>query len=755
MPRDRMPRLRWVLALMLLSLAAPLAAQPADGSGTPTVQVMTSATMPAAPRIGLVLSGGGARGSAHIGVLKVLDDLGVHVDAIAGTSMGAVVGGLYASGLSGREIESLMTAVNWSDAFRDRPERKDLNFRRKAEDLNFLVKFPLGLRGGDFLLPKALIQGQKLNQILRRLTLPVAGVRDFDALPIRFRALATDLETGAAVVLKDGDLAEAMRASMSAPGVFAPVEINGRLLVDGGLSANLPVDVARQMGVDVLIVVDVGFPLQSRQDLQSVATITNQMLAILIRHNSDEQRSKLTARDIIIDPALGQASSFDFSALPRSIQIGENAASQASQRLVALASDPRSRDAWNAARAAARATPLPRIDYVQIAPDAQRYATVLHAFFDGFIGQPLDPQALGRAVTELHGQGNLEALDYRLQEQDGRAGLVLDAQRNSWGPNYVRFGLNLQDDFAGNSSFNAAARFKLAELNSRGAEWIWDLQLGESPHVATEFFQPLDYRSRWFVMPHAKFEIRNLPLIQNQQRIAEYRLHTYEVGLDFGREFGNWGELRAGVRRDKGFSRVRLGDPTLERSNFDVREWFARFSIDQLDDVNFPRHGESFTLEWNGERTDLGSSAGADLLKADWLLARSRGRNTGVFWVSAGTNLDASPQIRTQFPLGGFLNLSALSPDSISGRHFAIARGLYFRQIGRGGEGFLNVPTYLGMSLELGNVWDNRQDISLGSARRNASLFLGLDTLLGPVYLGSGFDYKGNTAFYLFLGRTF
>ena len=205
MPRDRMPRLRWVLALMLLSLAAPLAAQPADGSGTPTVQVMTSATMPAAPRIGLVLSGGGARGSAHIGVLKVLDDLGVHVDAIAGTSMGAVVGGLYASGLSGREIESLMTAVNWSDAFRDRPERKDLNFRRKAEDLNFLVKFPLGLRGGDFLLPKALIQGQKLNQILRRLTLPVAGVRDFDALPIRFRALATDLETGAAGRIGSGE----------------------------------------------------------------------------------------------------------------------------------------------------------------------------------------------------------------------------------------------------------------------------------------------------------------------------------------------------------------------------------------------------------------------------------------------------------------------------------------------------------------------------------------------------------------------
>lgn len=743
----------WPAVAIDAGVAAGVHAGPDAGAIAPV-----SITVPpthARPRIGLVLSGGGARGSAHIGVLKVLDELGVHVDAIAGTSMGAVVGGLYASGLSGREIEQQMAAVDWPDAFRDRPERRELNFRRKSEDKNFLVKLPLGLRGGNFLLPKGLVQGQKLNQILRRLTLPVANIHDFDALPIRFRALATDLETGAAVVIKDGDLAQAMRASMSAPGVFAPVEMNGRLLVDGGLSANLPVDVARAMGVDVLIVVDVSFPLQPRKDLKSVASITNQMLAILVRHNSDEQRSKLNPQDVLIDPALGSASSFDFSDLTQSVALGESAAQKLRSRLVALASPPASNDAWLAARTAAQSLALPRIDFVQIAHDAARYTAVLHAAFDGFVGAALDPAALGRTITELYGQGNLESLDYRLTHDGDRTGLLLDAQRNSWGPNYVRFGLSLQDDFAGNSSFNAAARFKLAELNSRGAEWTWDLQVGGSPHVSTEFYQPLDYLSQWFVMPHAKFEIRNLPLIENQQRIAEYRLHTYEIGIDLGRQLGNWGELRAGLLRDKGFSRVSLGDPGLQRSDFDVREWFARFSIDQLDDVNFPRHGESFSLEWNGERTGLGSSNGADLLKMDWLLARSRGRNTGVFWVSAGSNLDSNPQIRTLFPLGGFLNLSALAPDSLSGRHYALARGLYFRQIGRGGEGFLNVPAYLGLSLELGNVWDNRRDISLDSARRNASVFLGLDTFLGPVYLGTGFDSKGNTAFYLFLGRTF
>src|SRR6188508_435993 len=296
----------------------------------------TAQPQAARPRIGLVLSGGGARGAAHIGVLKVLEENRVPIDAIAGTSMGAVVGGLYASGLSAADIERVMTSVDWQDAFRDRPARKDLNFRRKLEDQNFLVKFPLGLKGRRFRLPRGLVQGQKLTQLLRGLTLPVAQVQDFDDLAIPFRAVATDIVTGDRVVLDHGDLTTAMRASLSAPGVFAPVEIDGRLLVDGGLSSNLPVDVAREMGVDVLIVVDCGFPLLERNKLDSVATVTNQMLAILIRHNASEQRKTLGERDVIIDPALGDFSSLDFSDHEKAMNIGEQAARGAEARLAAL-----------------------------------------------------------------------------------------------------------------------------------------------------------------------------------------------------------------------------------------------------------------------------------------------------------------------------------------------------------------------------------------------------------------------------------
>ncbi len=743
--------------------AGSAAAQERVPTGSESVDLaagMASSSAPSAPqprlRVGLVLSGGGARGAAHIGVLKVLEELRVPVDAIAGTSMGAVVGGLYASGLSAREIETTLSSVNWQESFRDTPARGSLAFRRKLEDRTFLVRLPLGLRGGDFRLPRGLLQGQKLTQLLRGLTLPVAATREFANLPTPFRAVATNLESGARELLDRGDLATAMRASVSAPGVFAPVEIDGKLLVDGGLVDNLPVDAARAMGVDVLIVVDVGFPLQERARLNSVATVSNQMLAILIRRGSDGQRKALQAVDELIEPQLGDASSFDFSVVTRAIALGEEATRARAGSLARLALPNEGYQAWVAQRHASRQG-VARIDELAVAAAAQRYGPALRAEFASAVGKAPDAAGLDLRVTRVYGQGNFELVDYQLQAlADGRTALALEARRNSWGPNYVRFGLNLQDDFEGNSSFNAAARFLITELNQRGAEWTWDLQLGESPRVATELFLPLDARARWFASPNAAFEVRTVALRREQTRIAEFRLRTSWVGLDVGRQFDNWGEWRAGARRVSGQSRVRLGDPALLGASFGVDEYFSRFSYDTLDDVNFPRSGQSISAEWRGERQRGRGAADNDVVAVDALIARSVDRHTGVLWVSAGDHVGSGPpNLRTQFALGGFLNLSGLAPQSVSGERFALARALYLRKIGRGGEGFLNVPTYVGASFEIGNVWNDRDALTLNSARKQGSVFLGLDTLLGPVYLGAGLGEEGESAYYLFLGRTF
>jgi NTE family protein len=751
-------RLTALLLGGLLLAGGAWAAPPAGNAAAVAAAAPSAPGRDPAPRlrVGLVLSGGGARGMAHAGVLKVLDELHVHVDAIAGTSMGAVVGGLYASGLSGREIEQLLASVDWQDAFRDRPPRADLGFRRKQEERDFLVNLPLGFHGRRLLIPTGLVQGQKLTMLLRRATLPVSGITRFNELKIPFRAVATDLETGATVVMDSGDLATALRASVSAPGLLAPVERNGRVLVDGGLVENLPIEVARTMGVDVLIVVDAGYPLQTRDRLNSLASVSNQALAILVRRDVERQLATLTPRDVLLQPALGEISSFEFGAAARTIAAGEQAARALQPQLVALAALAPSPAATAGAALPPPSTVLPVVQFVATEPGSRRYERLLDAAFTDQVGKPLDPDLVAGRIAALYGRGNLELLDYRLTPSpQGLTGLLFTARRNSWGPDYLRLGLSLQDDFAGDSTFNAAARLSFTELNPLGAEAVLDLQVGASPRVATEFYQPLSPLQRYFIAPHLQAEAHNVPQLLNGATIGEFRVRSFEYGLDLGREFGNWGELRGGLLDTRGNTAVRLGDFSVPETTYHAHAGFLRFSYDRLDSANFPHRGQALTLGLRAEESAHGVD-GTDLLTFDWRAALTRGKNTALAWISGGSTVGGSEQqVRTYFPLGGFLNLSGTPAQSLAGPHYAIARVLLLRSVGHGGEGVLNVPAYGGISLELGNVWASRSDISISSSRRDAALFFGADTYLGPAYLAVGYDADGSTAFYLFLGRSF
>jgi NTE family protein len=345
---------------------------------------------------------------------------------------------------------------------------------------------------------------------------------------------------------------------------------------------------------------------------------------------------------------------------------------------------------------------------------------------------------------------------------ESRYGLALDARPNSQGPNYLRFGLSLQDDFQGNSTYNAAIRYVMADITRNAGEWVTDLQIGTISRISTELFLPLAQFSGWFVMPHAADQSRDVDVLQGQSLLAEYRVHRFDYGLDFGHQFGNWGEIRTGVQREQGHFRLKIGDPSdpnlpqQSYAPFNTRDYFVRFTYDRLDAVNFPHHGERATLQWSGVRNATGAEQTSDQVTLSYLGAHSFGRDTLAFSASGGMTLQARlTDINLLFPLGGFLNLSGLRADSLTGPNFGIARLVYYRQIGRGGPGYLDVPTYLGMSLEAGNVWQKRSDARFGNTEKDASVFLGMDTFLGPVYLGSGFDQHGNQAFYLFLGRTF
>jgi NTE family protein len=395
------------------------------------------------------------------------------------------------------------------------------------------------------------------------------------------------------------------------------------------------------------------------------------------------------------------------------------------------------------------------VQFVRVEPDSKNYQRPIEDMFDQFQGQTLDPQALKAEVGALYGRGDLEMLDYRLvQDPMGQLGLDFSARRNSWGPNYLRFGVSLEDDFKGQTIFNAAARLDMTELNSLGAEWVSDLQVGTAPLLATELYLPLSNVTRYFVAPHADIEAHDVAQVVNDRQVGDFRVSSVDYGVDFGRELANWGEVRVGAVQSRGSSYVILG-PSAPESTFDVTEYFARFGYDTLTSANFPRNGQALTAQVSVEASS-GGEQGTDLFTIDWRAAHSWARNTVVAWVTAGSTIGGSEtNVRTFFPLGGFLNLSGVPAETLAGPQYAIGRLIYLRKVGNGGEGILDVPAYVGASFEAGNVWSERREISFGSTRKDESVFFGADTYIGPAYFAVGYDDTGTFAFYLFLGRSF
>jgi NTE family protein len=742
------------LAGLLLCVAAVVSVPPACAQAAVAAP---DGAMPATrPRIGLVLSGGGARGAAHVGVIRTLEKMHIPIDAVAGTSMGAVVGGLYAAGLSGEEIDSVFRSLDWQDLIQDRAPRSDLVYRRKQDDRNILARGALGVRADEGItLPLGLIQGQKITQVLRAATLRVGNVDDFDRLPTPFRALATDLETGDPVVLRSGDLATVLRASMSAPGVLAPVEINGRLLVDGGLVDNLPVRLAREMGVDVLIVVDVSFPLATRDGLASPLDVTNQMIGIMVRRRTLESKAGLGSGDVLIEPELGQMTALEFVKVPQVMAAGEAATLRLSGRLAALALPDAEYARYVAARTLPR-DPEMRVAFVRPGPKSAEEGPRIQNVFGDMAGEPLDTDELQRRMTRLYGLDRFESVDYRLVPEGDARGLEIDMHRKSWGPNYLRLGVGLENDLEGGATANVGARLLMTELGSLDAEWLTDVQLGEDPLFATEYFQPLSLRNAFFIAPGFRYGLTTLQELQDGDRVARYRVRETAFSLAVGAELANWGEIRVGLRRGNGNTRVLIGDPALPSSTFDIGGAFAQFGYDRLDSAYFPKHGQALRLGWLADRRSLGADADVDVVKASWQIARTHDRNSLVLSIDAGSALDDrvnSPQ--DLFTLGGLFDLSGLPPQALTGTQYGIARAIVFRRVSRGGTGFFEFPAYIGLSVEAGNVWQRRDDVDLGQLRAAGSLFLGAESPIGPVYLAAGLAEGGEKAFYLYLGKTF
>jgi NTE family protein len=745
-----------LLAAVRPAMAAPAADEAPAVAGMAGAAGMdaTSGAAPARPRLALVLSGGGARGAAHVGVLKVLEEMHVRPDIVVGTSMGAIIGGLYAAGYSPDEIEDLIKTTDWKKIFIDRIDRDDRSFRRREDDATFLIPLRLRFKGWKPYFPPSFLGGQRLELLLRSLEIRATGETDFDRLPIPYRAVAADLANGKAVILDRGSLATAMRASMSIAGMFPPVQLDGRKLIDGGAAANLPVGIAQELGATRVIAVDITSPLDTSAELGSMFQILGQWTGYITEGNRIEDLKRLRPGDVLIQPALGDISFMAFTRAGEAIGLGEAAARGARDDLKPFAVGDA---AW--AEFKARHHPRPvedtRVDEVKVVNSSWVDDRVVTHHLEIPTGAPFDDGKVRTEIMRLYGLDYFGTIDDHLDHDDGRGILTIHTPEKPYGRNSLQFGASFADDFEGYSTYALAIRHLLLAANRRGGEWENVFQIGDPGLVKTEFYQPFDYGMKWFGTVGGELTRRNMRIWSDGSPVSEYRTSYEEAHLDVGRVFGRWGDLRVGTFVSNSDATLRIGSPIFPDLKDQDAGYHARFSVDTLDAVIYPARGVSVQSLWSRSLENWGSDGERDLGYFSAGGAVTAGRVTLYPSVQGCALLNGQPSLSTSCRLGGLLHLSGLGQDELLGERSVFGSLLAYVALARFDLGSLTQGVYAGLSLETGNVYQVSDTIDWQSLLTGGSVFLGARTAIGPVYLGYGVTEGGRDKVYLIIGQRF
>lgn len=697
------------------------------------------------PKIGLVLGGGGARGGAHVGVLKALQEQRIPIDYVAGTSMGAVVGALFALGLSPDEIDAEITSLNWEDLFYDAPDRRNRIFRRKGND--HFLPLEWGWRGG-LMMPRGLVAGQKLSFAFRQEGLYLEGYQGFDQLSYPFRAVATDLHTGELFAPDGGNLMKMVRASLSIPGFFPPVRWNDRLLVDGYLVNNVPVDVCRQMGADIIIAVDVtSLPTDADpESFRTLVDVTWQRAVIFGRHTTDPF---LADADLVIRPELEMATR-DFDRTAEAIAPGYSATmamAPALQELTLSAED----------YAAHLRRHAPRENHDVIVSDirvrnATRAADM--AILENIsqpLGQALDLDRLREDLLAIYDFGVFELVDFSLEmEQPGQGTLFIHAEEKHYAPHLLNFGASYYGGSGNQSYLDARVRWTWLELNGRGAELRTDLRAGQNVSVRSEFYQPLNWQRGPFLSLSAEYADALHHWHHDLRDRGDYTTQALTVRPELGVRFGNWGEGRLGFD----FGYLRASDKT----DFSLPEFhglrgsfLTSLQFDLLDHGTLARRGAAGYLKYRSGMPDLGDSADYQRLEGKLFGARAWGRNIVHWNLEGGTSLDTRLPAYRVFSLGGLDRLTPFTLDQLRGQDYALGQLTWYRQVANA-QSQLGRSWYLMVQLEAGNAWYDAGTAALDDLRYTGSIGLVVSSIVGQLTTAYGRSADGHDAAYITFG---
>lgn len=700
------------------------------------------------PKIGLVLSGGGARGAAHIGVLEVLEENHIPVDLIVGTSMGAVIGGLYAAGIPLSTIKRDFTTLNWQDIFKYDIKRKDLYFRRKLDNDLFLIRNFIRYSQEQLQFSFGLISGQNLYDIFKSYTLPLEPITDFNHLPIPYKAVATDLLSGKIVALEKGDLALAMLASMAVPGLIEPIEIEDFYLVDGGVSENLPIEIAKQMGADVLIVVNVSTPLLTKKQINDLTSVLAQITNILTNDNIRQSEKKLQKQDIYLEPHLPELATGDFAKFSEGILPGRLVAEQQLSRLKNLAPS-------KATQPKVTIPTLLPIDQIKI----KQHSTLIPATYEVYLqlDKPaFTPQQLIDKVNYLYGLDIFDQIYYGIEEQDKSKQLIVVPKERELNSIFFQESLLLQTDFQDNYNFSLVLGMTKPNLNSLLGEWRLVSKLGSELSFLAEYYQLLDHRLAWFINPVASIGRHPFKLYYDYQNTATYAVNSAQTALLIGRNFSNWGRLYTFAQFEYDDFRMTTATPSAELGHFHDGHLGLAFQWDTLDNLYFPRRGTKGEIRLMMHDKMLSASSHFIQASNRGLVAMAHGKHAFILSAFYNATLNGEPSFQAKFFLGGPFQLTGLFPNQLFANNAAFGNLLYFYEIKKlmliPNRSF---PIYAGASFEAGNVWGERNTNNSEPYIGSAALFLGADTIIGPIYLTAGITNNGHKAMHFIIGPFF
>jgi NTE family protein len=701
------------------------------------------------PKVALVLSGGGARGFAHIGVLRVLKELRIPVDFVVGTSMGAVIGGAYAAGRSVEEIEDIVRNTSWENVLADRPARDALDFRRREEDVALPSRIEFAVTKSGIALPPSAAGNSALEQALTRLLPNGMKSEHINHLPIPFRSVASDLVTGDMVELTDTPLFITLRASLAVPGMFAPVHINKRLVVDGGLVRNLPIDMAKKMGADIVIAVNVGTPLAQEKELGSAISVAQQMLQILTEQNVQRSLKELRPKDILIAPNLNGINFLDFDEHHNAMLAGDIATRQMESKLQYLSATPEEYRRYEQLRVAESRTPDTslKIASIEVQGTQNINPDILLKQSGLKINEVTSEEKILQVTGKLYGRGDLDHVEVEMNDRLDERDVIIKTHEAAWGKNRLRVGLELSSDFKDTHKFSLGALHIASSLNSWGGEARLVAKIGSDRIFGAQFYQPLDVGSEWFIAPSIQSSSVSADVFSAGRKQARYGYKGSGVVFPIGKQLGNWGDIQLGFRRERAEVKKLLPEeigPDLRV--FQSTEFF-QFRVDTLDSLAYPTRGNFLTMNWEralaqdrSQKAILNSSIiGMHAFKqGDWA-----GHVYGEWARSQG---DFAP-----LSLGGFLRLSGTPADSLSSKTVALGRIVMAHRIGSM-PAALGGAVRLGFSAELGGGFGEGEAVKFSKIKRSGSAFVAFDTRFGPLYFGAGATQNTGSTFYLFLG---